>query len=150
MKILCVLLCCLMTGALAAQTAGPAPSAAPAPLRIDSTGELALLMKATEPAILLQPYDFVSVHVYGADALAVKARIAPNGTLELPLAGPIPLSGMTVDQAQQAYRRASGAAPAGARRRSDHRRAGVAGPRPHGRWGGEESGGSTPRSATAI
>ena len=106
MKTSSVLLCCLITGALSArlsaQTVGPAPSAPSAPLHIDSTVQLALLMRATEPAILLQPYDFIGLHVYGADALTVKARISPDGNLDIPLAGPVPLTGLTVQQAQQA------------------------------------------------
>jgi polysaccharide export outer membrane protein len=84
-----------------AQTVGPAPSVWSAPTHLDSTAELAVLMSAKENAIPLQKYDLLGIHVYGADALSVKGRIAPDGGIDIPLAGRVELAGLSIDDAQQ-------------------------------------------------
>jgi polysaccharide export outer membrane protein len=59
-------------------------------------------MQATETVVPIEKYDLLSVRVVGADELTVRARVAPDGGIDIPLAGHISLVGLTVEQAQNA------------------------------------------------
>jgi polysaccharide export outer membrane protein len=54
------------------------------------------------PAILISPGDQISVEVFDIPDLSVEsARVSQDGTVSLPVAGPIHVAGMTADQAAQ-------------------------------------------------
>jgi polysaccharide export outer membrane protein len=93
---------CMSAMALPAQTVGIAPSKWSEPSRIDSTAELIPLMAQTETSFPLEKYDLLDIKVYGADALSSRKRIAPDGSIDLPLAGRIMLAGLTVAEAEHA------------------------------------------------
>jgi polysaccharide export outer membrane protein len=59
-------------------------------------------MQASETVIPIEKYDLLSVRVVGADELAVRTRVAPDGGIDIPLAGHISVVGLTVEQAQNA------------------------------------------------
>ncbi len=102
MKRLHYLLVCALAATATAQTVAPAPTVSYQPSHIDSTAELAQLMQASETVIPIEKYDLLSVRVVGADELAVRTRVAPDGGIDIPLAGHISVVGLTVEQAQNA------------------------------------------------
>lgn len=105
MRVVKFLLFCGCAATGVSQTVSSAPSRWVDPSHIDSRAELALLMEAHEPELTLQTYDLISVHVYGAEALAARGRIGPDGSFDMPLAGRIKLGGLTTQQAGQAIAR---------------------------------------------
>jgi polysaccharide export outer membrane protein len=102
MKRLYLLLACVLTAAASAQTVAPAPSLSFEPSHIDSTAELAQLMQASETVVPIEKYDLLSVRIVGADELAVRTRVAPDGGIDIPLAGHISVVGLSIEQAQNA------------------------------------------------
>jgi len=102
MKLSTLLLALVLPTTLSAQTVAPAPTVSIQPSKIDSTAELAQLMQASETVVPIEKYDLLSVRVVGADELAVRTRVAPDGGIDIPLAGHISVVGLTVEQAQQA------------------------------------------------
>jgi polysaccharide export outer membrane protein len=92
----------VFTTTLSAQTVAPAPTVSIEPSKIDSTAELAQLMQASETVVPIEKYDLLSIRVVGADELAVRTRVAPDGGIDIPLAGHISVVGLTVEQAQKA------------------------------------------------
>jgi polysaccharide export outer membrane protein len=86
---------------LHAQFSGPAvhvPSTAnsiPVP-----TSDPALL-NASRQDLRISPGDQVQVRVFGATDYAVPARVSVDGTLQLPLIGPIHIGGLTVNEAER-------------------------------------------------
>ena len=72
-------------------------------LSMNSGGQV-LQQRATEtvPEFVLGVGDRLSVHVADLDDLPPDPmRIGPNGTLDLPLVGPVQASGLTLDQFRQ-------------------------------------------------
>lgn len=63
---------------------------------------------ATSPTYVVGPGDELIVDVYGASQKTTKAKVAPDGTLNIPRIGPIAVAGMTVEQAQNQVRAAMG------------------------------------------
>lgn len=63
---------------------------------------------ATAPTYVVGPGDELIVDVYGASQKTTKAKVAPDGTINIPRIGPIPVSGMTVEQAQDRVRATMG------------------------------------------
>jgi polysaccharide biosynthesis/export protein len=104
-KAFSIFLGCLLSGGGVAQTVAPVPSTYSEPFHIDSTPELDQLMHATQTVEPLQKGDLLKIGVYGADVLAERTRIAPDGTIDIPLAGNILLAGLTVEEAQNAITR---------------------------------------------
>ncbi len=102
MKLSTLLLSMVFTTTLSAQTVAPAPTVSIEPSKIDSTAELAQLMQASETVVPIEKYDLLSIRVVGADELAVRTRVAPDGGIDIPLAGHISVVGLTVEQAQKA------------------------------------------------
>ena len=62
---------------------------------------LGRLMLESEHSIVLEKYDLISIHIYGAEALSFRGRISPEGSVDIPLAGPVALAGLTSDEARQ-------------------------------------------------
>lgn len=88
----------LPPAAASAQYSGPitpTDSSASAPV----TGERRLLYPAT-PEVLLTPGDLVSIHLFGDPDYAVSARIPTDGTVLLPLIGPVSLNGLSTAAAE--------------------------------------------------
>lgn len=85
-----------------AQTVGPVPSTYRTPPPVDSSAELAKLMQAREGSLVFQPYDLLKLNVAGADEVSERVRVAPDGTIGVPLAGSLPVAGMTASEAQDA------------------------------------------------
>jgi protein involved in polysaccharide export with SLBB domain len=102
MKHLHLLLAFALSATAAAQTVGPAPSISVQPSHIDSTAELAKLMQASEYVIPIEKYDLLSVRIVGADELSVHTRVAPDGGIDIPLAGHISVVGLSIEEAQNA------------------------------------------------
>lgn len=59
---------------------------------------------ATPTNYRLGPGDAVFIDVYGASSKAIQATVAPDGTITIEGFGPINVSGLTVDQANQRVR----------------------------------------------
>lgn len=91
---------CLFGPAAKAQFSGPAvgiseqvnPSVTP-------TTDPAILYPASRD-IILQQGDLLAVHIYGMADYDPSVRISLDGTVQLPLIGPLPLEGLTVHQAE--------------------------------------------------
>ena len=86
-----------------AQYTGPAPTKSDSP-NPDNQG---LMLRAPSEllpghALVLHPGDLIDVSVYGVPDYKLKARIAGDGNVDLPLVGAVPLAGMTIEQAQKA------------------------------------------------
>lgn len=86
-----------------AQYAGPAPTKADSP----NPANKGLMQRAPSELlpgkpIVLHPGDLIAVSVYGVPDYKVTARIAGDGTTDLPLIGGIQLAGLTTQQAQEA------------------------------------------------
>src|SRR5215475_2160226 len=64
------------------------------------TEELMRLMQAPQPPFVFKPGDAFQVSVYGVKEYTVAARLSTDGTVILPLAGPVKLIGLTVEEAQ--------------------------------------------------
>lgn len=96
-------LCLFGLGIARAQYAGPAPTKADSP-NPTNTGLAQPAPTAQLPGnpIVLHPGDQIAVSVYGVSDYKVVARIAGNGTVDLPLIGSMRLAGMTLQQAQHA------------------------------------------------
>lgn len=56
---------------------------------------------ATPPNYRLGPGDEVAIDIWGASQNTIRQQISPDGTINLEQLGPVFLSGMTVDRAQQ-------------------------------------------------
>src|SRR5437868_1138239 len=54
---------------------------------------------ADVPPYILGPNDIIQLKVYQEDDLDARERILQDGTVTLPLLGPVPLSGKTVERA---------------------------------------------------
>lgn len=85
-----------------AQYAGPAPTNRDSP----NPNNKGLMLRApTEMlpgvALMLHPGDLIDVSVYGVQDYKVKARIAGNGYVDLPLVGAVHVADVTVEQAQE-------------------------------------------------
>lgn len=63
---------------------------------------------ATPTNYRLGPGDAVFIDVYGASSKAIQATVAPDGTITIEGFGPIAVSGLTVDQANQKVRNTIG------------------------------------------
>ena len=89
------------TGA-GSETIGPAPSVLfSASLPNTEPANLDSLMHALTPVYVLQPDDIVTVNLYGVEDFSLKPRIAEDGTVNLPLIGPVSIGGLTIAQAEQ-------------------------------------------------
>lgn len=62
------------------------------------------LLAAPERNDLLQPNDLVEVIVFQEDDLTIKARVANDGTISVPLIGSVVVGGKTVDEAASVIR----------------------------------------------
>ncbi len=83
------------------ETIGPAPSAYYSPPASSGPANLDLLLHAPTPVYVLQPDDIITVNLYGVEDFSLKPRIAEDGTVNLPLIGPVKIGGLTVTQAEE-------------------------------------------------
>jgi polysaccharide export outer membrane protein len=66
--------------------------------------ELQMLKTAPLPPLIIHPGDSYIISVLNAKDFSVRGRIASDGTIDLPLAGKLNLTGMTTEDAQAAIR----------------------------------------------
>lgn len=77
--------------------AAATPAAAPA---AGAPGSPASVIGAPAPAgYILSPDDQVAVEVYGEDELRTASRLSAEGTISMPLIGPVKIGGLTTAQA---------------------------------------------------
>ncbi len=72
--------------------------------------ELRMLMSAPLPPLVIHPGDSYAISVLNAKDFNAKGRVASDGTVDLPLAGKLDLTGMTTEDAQTAIRKSLRAA----------------------------------------
>lgn len=63
---------------------------------------LSVFALGAAPAAILHPGDQLSVQVFGQPTLSQNTTVLPDGTIEYPLIGRVPVAGQTVDQVTQA------------------------------------------------
>jgi polysaccharide export outer membrane protein len=63
--------------------------------------DLSSLMHATAPPLPLLADDVIKVSVYGVKDYNTNVRVAKDGTVQLPLIGPVVVGGLTIEQAEQ-------------------------------------------------
>lgn len=91
--------CC--TSPLLAQFSGPSLGAGtPINSRVVPTTDPAILYPA-DRAIQLSVGDLLTVHIFGVADFATPERVGLDGSLLVPLIGPVPVLGMTLYQASQ-------------------------------------------------
>jgi polysaccharide export outer membrane protein len=88
------------SGSMQAQFAGPALTASDsANLPQKPTTDAAILMPgARDPAI--NPGDLIVVRVFGTPDFAPPVRVSVDGSVQLPLIGPVQVAGLTVNKAE--------------------------------------------------